>query len=360
MEQDKKLHICHILFTSKIGGLEQAYIDYTRALLLRGHKITAIILPNAPYRAQLTALNVEIITLKIRGFYNVFSWLALRRITKKTNPDLVLVHNGRAIFASAKAMIGQKIPLIGVSHSYNTKYSKKSEHLLVLTEGMRKHFVDAGYDAKKCAVMNNMIDLTDIPEARILEKNTLPTIGFMGRLVPEKGANQLISAIALLKQKNELVNLLIAGCGEEENNLRAQAENMGISAQIKFMGWIEKEEKTAFFKNIDVLCIPSLSETFGLVVLEAWKNYVPVIAAKTGGLAEIIENEKTGLHYPKGDIHALAENIEKILFSEKNLRQELADNGREEVKKYGFEESAKRLDKLLFYFIPQPHISSQI
>jgi len=119
MEQNKKLHICHILFTSKIGGLEQAYLDYTRALPLRGHEITAVVLPNAPYRAELAALNVEIITLKIRGFYDVFAWIRLNKIIHKLRPDLILAHNGRAIFASAKALFWQKIPLIGVSHSYS-------------------------------------------------------------------------------------------------------------------------------------------------------------------------------------------------------------------------------------------------
>ena len=355
MEQDKKLHICHILFTSKIGGLEQAYIDYTRALLLRGHKITGIILPNAPYHAELAALNVEIITLKIRGFYDILSWMALRKIIKKAKPDLILAHYGRAIFASTKALFWQKIPLIGVSHSYNIKYSKKADNLLVLTEGMKRHFVNAGYDAKKCAVMENMIDLGDMPAPKNLakkwQKHNPPTIGFMGRLAPEKGAEQLLQAIALLKQKNKVLNLRIGGAGVEEKGLHGLAEKLQISEQIQFCEWITQEKKIEFFASIDVLCVPSNSETFGLVVLEAWKNSVPVIAAKTGGLAEIIENGKTGLHYPKGGVVALAENIEKILFSEENLGQRLSDNGREKVSKYGIDEISKRLENQLLLFM---------
>ena len=356
------------LKTNKIGGLEQAYLDYTRALISRGHEVVAIIAPDAPYRGELEKLQLKIITLKVRGFYDVFAWWNLRKLLKKNKPDLVLAHNGRAIFAAWGALFGLKIPLIGVSHSNNLKYSKKADALLVLTEAMRKRFIKAGYPPEKCAVMSNMIDLPQVrhcdcePKAwqEAIQKNhdwiasasprNDKSIGFMGRLSPEKGADILLQAVSILKQKNIAVKLKIGGAGAEELPLRHLTEKLEIAEQVEFCGWVSKEGKADFFAGIDVLCVPSHLESFGLVVLEAWGFGVPVIASEVDGLAEIIAKGETGLLFPKNDAAELAETIEKLLFSEDNLAQKLIANGSKEVTKYGIEEGAKRLEKLLIQY----------
>lgn len=326
-------------------------MDYTRALVSRGCEVVAIIAPDAPYRIELEKLPVKIILLKVRGFYDVFAWYSLRKLLKKAKPDLVLAHNGRAIATAANSLIWLNIPLIGVSHSNNLKYSKKADYLLVLTEAMRKRFVSAGYPPEKCAVMSNMIDLPQVQIPQKWEKKNPPVIGFLGRLSPEKGADILLQAVAILKQKNIVVKVKIGGAGEEENSLRNLTEKLEITSQVEFCGWISNEQKPDFFKNIDVLCVPSHYESFGLVVLEAWAYGVPVIASEVDGLAEIIANGETGLLFPKNDATALAENIEKLLFSDDNLAQKLIANGSKEVTKYGMEEGAKRLEKFLIQYL---------
>ncbi len=348
MEEKTSLHICHILFTTQMGGLEQAYLDYTKALLLCGHKITAVISPDAPYHEELEKLRVKIIFQKIRGFYDIFAWLSLRKLFFDSKPDLILAHNGRAIYAASWALLGINIPLIGVSHSNNLKYSKKADRLLVLTESMKKQFVNAGYPSDHCVVMKNMIDLPLTLNAKKWQKHTPPTVGFLGRLVPEKGADDLIKAIAALKNKNHYVKLKIAGTGIEEANLRSLAHKLNIKEQIEFCGWIAEDSKSEFFEAVDVLCVPSIYEPFGLVILEAWKHNVPVIASDTEGAVSIISNNINGLLYPKGDYTTLAENIKKLIFSEEKLAQNLINEGIKSIVEYGMEKSAQRLEKLLF------------
>ena len=68
--EHKNISICHILFTAQLGGLEQAYIDYTRAMVMAVMLVVAVILPDAPYRKNLEKLGVKIITCKMRGFDN--------------------------------------------------------------------------------------------------------------------------------------------------------------------------------------------------------------------------------------------------------------------------------------------------
>jgi glycosyltransferase involved in cell wall biosynthesis len=354
MKQNKKLHIFHLLFTNKMGGLEQAYLDYTQALLLRGHKITAIVAPDAPYLGELAKLEVEVICLRTHGFYDVFAWLRLRKLLRSAKianlvkPIVVLAHNGRAIFTAYQALRGLAMPIIGVSHSNNIKYSKKANGLLVLTEAMRGRFLAAGYSFEKCAVIGNMIELADLSTEQKWQKQNPSVIGFLGRLSSEKGVADLLQGLAILRAKNLLVNVKIGGAGEEENSLRALAEKLSITEQVEFCGWIANNDKADFFASIDVLCVPSSYETFGIVVLEAWAAGVPVIAAEVGGLAEIITNGENGLLYPRANVAVLAENIEKLLFVENELAQKLVANGKINVKKYGMVEGAERLEKILF------------
>ncbi len=347
----KPLRVCHILFTSKMGGLEQAYIDYTRALLTYGYLVTAVILPNAPYRAELEGLGVEIVTLKIRGFYDVLAWVRLRRILRRTRPDFVLAHNGRAISAARNALLWLNIPLIGLSQSFNLKHSKKAEKLLVTTEAMRQLFLGVGYPPENCAVMYNMIEIPEhLPNLRWEKKNP-PVIGFLGRLVPEKGADILLRAAHELKKRGIEVDLRIGGAGAEEEKLRGLAVELGLAAQIKFLGWLMGDAKDNFFEDIDIFCVPSTYEPFGIVVLEGWKYGVPVIAGDADGPASLIEHGVDGLLYAKNSVVALADAIEKLLTSDDGAVKNVLVAGRKKLQNFGMEVGAKRLDTLLRGFL---------
>ncbi len=356
---NQKLDIFHLLFTQQMGGLEQAYIDYSKALILCGHKVTAIAPPNAPYLSELEKLPIKIIPLRVRGFYDICAWWKLRKLLKTAKPDVVIAHNGRAIHMSSMALSRiNNTCLVGISHSNNLKYSKNAERLIVLTEVMKNHFIAAGYSSEHCAVMQNMIELPNENEIQELEKIKQqkanahpPRIGFLGRLVTEKGADILFKAVSLLKAKNILVNVIIGGTGTEEYNLRSLAINLGISGQIEFWGWISQNDKVKFFANIDVLCVPSIYEPFGLVVLEAWKYNTAIIAANSEGPNSLITHNIDGLLYEKESATALAENIEKLLFGDKILVQNMVKNARKKLAGYGIEESAVRLENIIYSLI---------
>ena len=94
------------------------------------------------------------------------------------------------------------------------------------------------------------------------QKRTEYVIGALGRFVPEKGFNYLIEAISILRDRKYRVKLLIGGAGPLEIQLKKLAHGLNIGKNIEFIGWIN--DKESFFKTVDIFCIPSVFETFGI------------------------------------------------------------------------------------------------
>src|SRR6185295_12946901 len=97
--------------------------------------------------------------------------------------------------------------------------------------------------------------------------------------------------------------------------------------QVRLLGVLSELQKRNFFAGIDLFCLPSRSDSFGLVLLEAWANGVPNLAYRAGGVAEVLSHEKDGLLVPCGDVAALTDSLVR-LSSDGKLRQRLGDAGR--------------------------------
>ncbi len=145
--------------------------------------------------------------------------------------------------------------------------------------------------------------------------------GFVGRLVSDKGADNLLQALALLAQQGKRPRCAIIGSGPEEAALKAQAQILNIDGQVDFLGLRREADLVAALNDIDCLVVPSLwNEPFGIVALEGIACGCTVIGSQGGGLKDAIG--PCGLTYPNGDVAALAVAMQRIL-SEPGLSAEL-------------------------------------
>jgi glycosyltransferase involved in cell wall biosynthesis len=148
---------------------------------------------------------------------------------------------------------------------------------------------------------------------RIPSGRQLRRIGFVGRLVPEKGVDWLIEAIAMSPSLKTTCELAVAGTGPEEARLRALAAETGVRAE--FVGELGASEVAEFLGRLEVLAVPSRSrpyvkEQFGRVAVEGMLSGLPVIVSSAGSLPEVVG--QCGIVVAEGDRLGLATTLEGV------------------------------------------------
>jgi len=163
-------------------------------------------------------------------------------------------------------------------------------------------------------------DLDRIPIMGNREVTVSPRLLCMHRLVARKGTALLLDALAALADKAWTLD--IVGKGEEEANLRSQAERLGLSSRVTFHPPVDAERKIRLMAEASLFILPSLPpmgnnhfEGLGLTLLEAQSLGVPVLAARTGGIPEAIQEGLTGVLFRAGDAEDLRSKLGSLLRS---------------------------------------------
>jgi glycosyltransferase involved in cell wall biosynthesis len=147
--------------------------------------------------------------------------------------------------------------------------------------------------------------------------------------VPKKGFSDLIEALAELASRGYRFEARIGGDGREKKYLKALSTRLRLNNRVRFLGWVEN--KRAFFEAVDLVCVPSREEPFGIVVLEAMAHGRATIATDAAGPREIIRSGVDGLLVPRAEPQALAAAIADLL-DRPERRWGLAEAGREAVR----------------------------
>ena len=136
---------------------------------------------------------------------------------------------------------------------------------------------------------------------------------FIGRLVPEKGVQVLIESVPSIIERYPHVKFIVSGVGYYHEYLKRLVNDLGIGDKVYFTGFADDYMRNMIFTGADIAVFPSLYEPFGIVALEAMAAHVPVIVSDTGGLGEVIENEKDGLTVYPDDRASLADAVVRLL-----------------------------------------------
>jgi len=160
---------------------------------------------------------------------------------------------------------------------------------------------------------------------------------FVGRLAPEKEIHKLKP---LLEERSD-VRLAIVGDGP----IREQLEQKFKGTNTVFTGFLHGDELNQAFSSADAFIFPSITETLGLVILEAMASGLPVIAAKSGPTMEQVDDERTGLLFENEDTSSLITAVEKL--EDPKLLQSMRKNAREEAEKFSWTKPSEQL--LEFY-----------
>jgi len=190
---------------------------------------------------------------------------------------------------------------------------------------------------------------------------------FVGRIEQIKGIDVLLRAMALLffrrpDLRSEVCLLVVGGAldpGDEAPEtekileLRRLVHEHRMEANVSFVGSRDQEDLALYYAAADVCAVPSLTESFGLVALEAMACGTPVVGTRVGGLQTVITDGESGLLVPAGDYEALAEAIARVL-TDARLRMHLAHGARDRAEHFTWRRVGDRMVELYERVLARP------
>ena len=336
------MRIANIMFSKGGGGIEKAFVDYCEGLRDLGHQVVAITVPNAMVNAELTELKIETHSVGNLGEWDIFAVKRLRKLLLELKVDIIIAHANRAFGLSYKAIKG-KIPLVGVVQNYSTSRYNVADAVFTTTHDLINTLIWQGIDKEQVFHIPNMVKCDELPHRGY--RNNPPIIGTMGRFVAKKGFDVYINALKILKERGLDFKAVLGGNGEEEADLKARAREAGLNEQLSFLGWVQNKKE--FYTSIDIFCLPSLHEPFGIVLLEAFTYGAPVVATDSEGPRDIITPNYDALIVAKGDAQQLADALE-ILLKDPATCDKLAANAFAKTRtKYAQEVVCRRIEVAL-------------
>lgn len=228
------------------------------------------------------------------------------------------------------------------------------DHVMVPSSFVGEALRQAGLEPGTVKLIPGAIDTKPYLQPTASETSLVDTLGrpltllFVGRLDPTKGVETALHALRLFIAGDEApdVRLLIAGTGSQAyaQELRTRAEQLGVARLVTWLGRQPKDALPALYRSADIFLFTSVwPEPFGRVIIEAMASGTAVVAATTGGAAEIVRDGHNGLTYQPGDASELANQINRLRL-DPALRRRLARQGQQDaIDRWDLAEMADRI-----------------
>jgi glycosyltransferase involved in cell wall biosynthesis len=216
-----------------------------------------------------------------------------------------------------------------------------ADHIITVSNLIKRRLVEQYLiSAEKITTIYNAIDSDNdkiVPVSNQNKKEKIVT--FLGRLTIQKGPEYFINVARMIIHRTKNVHFVMAGSGELRNRIIELCAKYRLGNRVHFTGFLNGSEVPEMLHRSDVFIMPSISEPFGIVPLEAMKANVPVIISNQSGVSELIKNViKTDFW----DIHAMADAVYSILKHPK-LSQSLSTHGKTEVSQLNWEAAAEKI-----------------
>ncbi|MSP42611.1 MAG: glycosyltransferase [Alphaproteobacteria bacterium] len=325
------MRVLQVMAGARHGGAELFFERLTLALARKGVTQQAVI-RTAPERAmRLRTAGIPAREMRFGGRLDCFTRGGLRRSVLEFQPDVALCWMSRAAQKFPRRPSVPRWPVLcaRLGGYYPLKYYRHCDHLIGNTADIVNYVVAQGWPAGRAHYLPNFVESQTAPAAARHMFDTPEGASLllaMGRLHPNKGFDVLLAALSQLPG----VYLWLAGEGPQEMALRKQAERLHIADRVRFLGW--RDDGPALRAASDMLICPSRMEPLGNVIIEAWAQAIPIVAASAAGPAALIHDGVSGLLVPVEDADALSAAILKII-GNPQLAGDLAVSGYKEYER---------------------------
>jgi len=357
------MNICYLITSLGYGGAEKMLVNAC-SKLARDNAIDIIY-----FKSETSLIKQFDETISFHFIpLNVKCLRRTRELIKKLEPDIVHTNLGHADWIGLWSIRGLTLKRFCTMHNVWFKYNLIDQFIFLVykilfktvardckvicvSKSVKKHVINnLRVSQQRTFLMSNAIP--DIPlinnKTLLLDQLNLEQddfhLLFIGRLTKQKSVNTLIGAASLMRDKIKNLKVLIIGEGRKKAKLMDMVRSYKIEEIVDFRNATMDPEN--YFGAADVLVLPSLYEGMALVIIEAFRASLPVIASNVEGLSEIISNNNNGLLFEVGNKKELSEKI-SYLYNDDNARKNIGDAGRESFEKnFQIDRYAEELDTL--------------
>lgn len=350
-----------------LGGTEIATYNLARHLAKRGHEVHIITSADEgqPPEDLVEGFHLHRLSIiRVRYLGTILFWIKPLGLLKRIDPDVILVQSMILGMGGYLAKLLLKKPYLvwGQGEEYFQWLFKG-----VISKIVLKHAASAlaltHYGATTMAhiyqrnitVVPNGVDLEQFSEISALRQPMRRKLGvpdtdlvlvFVGRLITSKGLDYLLRSMPAILQQVSNSRLVIVGDGTDRPLLKKLTLELKLQDKVLFAGMVPNEEVPGYLAASDIFVFPSLSEGFGIVVVEAMASGLPVVTTNVTGLPEIIEDGRNGLLVEPESPEQIAEKV-LLLAKSDALRKSMAENNRVRARYYSWENVARMVEGVL-------------
>lgn len=354
------------------GGLGVACYYMARALAVKGVEID-FVLPYSAYHPDTEWMNIHaavpvkvetgvdertVTTLAYSSSYSDLRTLQSQYIdyvdnlVRENHYDVIHAHDWLTMEAGMRAKRISGLPL--VVHVHATEFDRSGSESgnpliheieyqglmmadrIVAVSNVTKAIIvqKYGIPAEKIDVMHNAVDIDSLRNyeydqrtyryLELLREEGYTVVSTVGRMTVQKGLTQLVKAMARASERYDKLVLLLAGDGEQRDELLRMAADFGISDKILFTGFVRGKQWRDTYSVSDIFVMSSVSEPFGITALEAAHHNTALIITKQSGVGEVLHSV---LRYDFWDVDRLADQLIAVATSQalsSSLRQNVA------------------------------------
>lgn len=353
------MKILHIISSGGMYGAEAVILNLSRTLNEGGDaSILGVFANSKNLNLQLheraLAEGIESHLIPCSGQIDRAAIKELRDLAVRSRADIAHAHGFKGDIYSYFAFRPLKTPLVSTCHNWTdtdrivSLYGKLDRLVLrryaaviAVSEAVKQRLLSSGVREDRIEIIKNGIDLRPFAEAapslRGIVGSGVPTVGFVGRLSREKGADIFLQVAARVVAAIPNAKFVVVGEGPEREALEALIDQLGIRDNVFMVG--RRTDMPSVYASFDLMMLSSRDEGLPMAVLEGMSSGLAWVATAVGDVPKIIQDRKTGMLAPAGAIDSLAAATISLLQNPEERRR-LGEAARRHVKE---EFSAERM-----------------
>ena len=348
------MKIIHLISGGDVGGAKTHVLSLLQGLS-RDHSVLLVCFMEGEFAQDARDMGID--TRIIKSGNVLADCRTIADLIRTEGYQVVHCHGSRANMMGALLRRRVSAPVVTTVHSdYRLDYLGRPLHRLTfgtinmvalrflnyyigVSEAMAELLIRRGFDAQRMFSIYNGIDFS-APRQTAEREEYLDRLGVQrepdsvifgiaARISPVKDMGTLVQAFARTVEQYPAARLVIAGDGEQRQELEAMARELCPADSVRFAGWVDDVD--SFYNAIDVNLLTSLSETFPYALTEGARMRCATVASRVGGIPYLIDDEVNGLLFPARDAEALAERMQRLA-ADGSLRERLGQRLYEKTK----------------------------